>query len=62
MTNFVATFTTFKSNRVNTFKYPPDADIKQTFIDYDTIISAVKNAVEASVKVAMSKGAIKRGT
>lgn len=48
--NFVATFTSFKSERVNTFKYPLDADTKKTFIDYDTTIAAVKAAVQEAVR------------
>lgn len=47
--NFVATFTSFKSNRVSNFKYPLDAEIKQTLLDYNTTISAVKNAVKEAV-------------
>lgn len=47
--NFVATFTSFNSNRQSTFKYPLDAKIKQTLLDHDTTISAVKNAVKDSM-------------
>lgn len=47
--NFVATFTSFKSNRQNTFKYPLDAEVKKTFLDYDATIAAVKNAVKEVV-------------
>lgn len=47
--NFIATFTSFKSNRVNTFKYPPDAAIKTTLLDYDATMSAVKLTVKEAI-------------
>lgn len=31
-------------------KFPPDAEIKQTLLDYDSTISAVKNAVKEAVR------------
>lgn len=39
---------------MNTFKYPLDAEVKKTFLDYDTTITAVKNAVKNAVKEAVS--------
>lgn len=47
--NFVATFTSFKTNRVNTFKYPVDAEVTKIFLEYDATMTAVKNAVKEAV-------------
>lgn len=44
--NFVATFNSFKSNRLCTFKYPEDAEIKPVMMSYDAAMSAVKLAVK----------------
>lgn len=45
--NFIATFTSFKSNRVHTFKYSPDVEIKP--LDYDTTIAIIKNVVKEAM-------------
>lgn len=53
--SFVATFTSFKSNRFNTFKYPPDAEIKATLLDFNNTMSAVKLAVKEAVSDLMPR-------
>lgn len=47
--NFVATFNSFQSNRISTFKFPPEAEVKPTMLDYDQTISAVKLAVKEAM-------------
>ncbi len=53
--NFIATFTSFNSNRLNTFKYPPDAEITTTLLEFDATMSAVKLAVKEAVSELMPK-------
>ncbi|XP_037047885.1 uncharacterized protein LOC119082470 [Bradysia coprophila] len=47
--NFVATFNSFQSNRISTFKYPSEAEIKPKFLDFDGTMSAVKVAVQEAM-------------
>lgn len=44
--NFVATFNSFKSNRLSTFEYPADAEIKPVMMNYEATMSAVKVAMK----------------
>lgn len=50
--NFNAKFTTFNSNRTNTFSYPPNVKVEQTFLDHMLAIKqAMKEAWDDSVVI-----------